>query len=247
MTLLKVENLTGGYSINKPVLHEVNLQVSAGQMVGLIGLNGAGKSTTIKHILGMMKPHSGSVTLHGKRLDEDPMAYRQTYAYVPESPLIYEELTVLEHMEMTAMSRNLSRADFQKQTEELLERFQMTKHQKKLSAYLSKGMKQKLMIMNAFLAKPDVYIIDEPFLGLDPLAMRSLLEKLDKERKEGAGILMSSHILSTIEKYGDQFIILDQGRVNASGTLSELRTLCGEPKAGLDRIFELRVLDGRVT
>lgn len=235
--LLKVDKLTGGYSRQKPVLHDLTFSVRPGEMVGLIGLNGAGKSTTIKHILGLMQPHSGDIRLNGKRLETDPTAYRRTYAYVPESPLLYEEMTVKEHLAMAAMAYGLMTNEFEQRASALLEEFQMKPYQNRLSAHLSKGMKQKVMIMSAFLVQPELYIIDEPFLGLDPLGIRSLLELMVRVKDNGSAILISSHILSTIEQYGDRFLLLHQGRMTAAGDMEALRDQAGMPQASLDDIF----------
>ncbi|MGG2196520.1 ABC transporter ATP-binding protein [Paenibacillus validus] len=235
--LLEVEHLIGGYSRQKPVLHDISFSVRPEEMVGLIGLNGAGKSTTIKHILGLMEPHSGAVRLAGRRLEEDPTAYRRTYAYVPESPLLYEELTVREHLEMAAMAYGLDSATYEERSERLLEEFQMATFRNRLAGHLSKGMKQKVMIMSAFLVKPDLYIIDEPFLGLDPLGIRSLLELMVRVKESGASILISSHILSTIERYGDRYVLLHQGRLTAAGDLEALRAQARMPGASLDDVF----------
>ncbi|SDD61603.1 ABC-2 type transport system ATP-binding protein [Paenibacillus sp. UNCCL117] len=235
--LLHVEHLTGGYSKQRPVLHDIGFTVKPGEMVGLIGLNGAGKSTTIKHILGLMEPHSGTVRLGGRLLKDDPTSYRRTYAYVPETPLLYEELTVSEHLEMAAMAYGLSRDTYEQRAAILLEDFQMAPFHNRLSAHLSKGMKQKVMIMSAFLVKPDLYIIDEPFLGLDPLGIRSLLELMAKVKSDGAAILISSHILSTIERYGDRYVVLHQGRLAAYGDLETLRSAARMPGAPLDDVF----------
>lgn len=207
-------------------------------MVGLIGLNGAGKSTTIKHILGMMLPHQGEIRLKGKDASESSSAYRQTFAYVPESPLLYEELTVQEHLEMAARAYGLDRATLESRVGPLLQQFQMDKVTTRLASHLSKGMRQKVMIMCAFLVQPELYIIDEPFLGLDPLSMRSLLELMVGVKKQGASILISSHILATIERYCDRFLVMDQGRLIVSGTVRDLQTAAGLPASTpLDDVF----------
>lgn len=235
--LLKVEKLTGGYSRKKPVLHELSFTVRPGEMVGLIGLNGAGKSTTIKHILGLMQPHSGQILLNGRSVEQDPTAYRQTYAYVPENPLLYEELTVKEHLEMAAMAYGIPKEAFEERAAALLDEFQMTANWNRLSAHLSKGMKQKVMIMSAFLVRPALYIIDEPFLGLDPLGIRALLELMVRVKESGGAILISSHILSTIERYGDRFLLLHHGRLTAEGDVEALRKQADMPGASLDDLF----------
>src|SRR5690554_4001705 len=153
--VLEIDQLNGGYSMNKPVLHQLSLTVQPGEMVGLIGLNGAGKSTTMKHILGLMQAHSGTIRMNGKTLQEAPETYRASYAYVPESPLLYEELTVREHLELTAMAYGLNQQIYQTRMEPLIEEFQMKDKLNQISEHLSKGMRQKVMIMCAFLVRPD--------------------------------------------------------------------------------------------
>lgn len=121
--ILKVGRLTGGYSVNKPVLHDVDFEVAPGEMVGLIGLNGAGKSTTMKHILGLMSPREGEVRIGGSLLKDDPGSYRASLAFVPESPVLYEELTVREHLEFTARAYGVDHAVFEERAERLLKLF----------------------------------------------------------------------------------------------------------------------------
>ncbi|MFE5321427.1 ABC transporter ATP-binding protein [Paenibacillus sp. NPDC056579] len=243
--ILEVERVTGGYSRQQPVLHDLSFHVQPGEMVGLIGLNGAGKSTTIKHILGLMLPHQGEIRLKGKQLAESQEQYRQTFAYVPESPLLYEELTVQEHLELTAMAYGLDSASYRQRIEPLLEQFQMSKLTGRMASHLSKGMRQKVMIMCAFLVQPELYIIDEPFLGLDPLSMRSLLELMVQVKESGASILISSHILATIERYCDRFLVMHQGKLIVSGPVETLRAAAGMPSAPLDDVFcELVTRDG---
>lgn len=220
--VLQVKELSGGYSPRKSIIQNINLTIDQGEMIGLIGLNGAGKSTTIKHILGLMTPHSGKVLVNGVQLTDNVEAYRSGYTYVPETPILFEELTVEEHLRLTAMAYNVPEKTYLEQAEILYDRFNMQKKRKAITAHLSKGMKQKVMIMSALLAKPSLFIIDEPFLGLDPLGIRSLLEELVAVKEAGSAILMSSHILSTIEQYCDRFLMLDQGNVIAYGTLDQL-------------------------
>lgn len=221
-TVLRVEQLSGGYSPKRAIIHELNIDIKEGEMIGLIGVNGAGKSTTIKHILGLMTPHQGEITINGTTLKDDVELYRSSYTYVPESPILFDELTVEEHLRLTAMAYGVPEEQYVERTEQLLERFHMIKKRKALSVHLSKGMKQKVMIMSALLAKPSLFIIDEPFLGLDPLGIRSLLEDLVEVKQAGSAILMSSHILSTVEHYCDRFMMLDQGRIVAQGTLQDM-------------------------
>nr|WP_263328412.1 ABC transporter ATP-binding protein [Neobacillus sp. Marseille-Q6967] len=236
MSLLTIEGLTGGYTKN-PVLKEVSFEVKEKELVGLIGLNGAGKSTTIKHIIGLMEPHRGEVKIKGKMITDDKELYRRMFTFVPETPVLYEELTLEEHLRLTAMAYGLSESEYQIRVEPLLTEFRMEKRLKWFPAHFSKGMKQKVMIMCAFLVQPSLYIVDEPFVGLDPLGIQSLLDLMKKMKENGAGILMSTHILTTAEKYCDRFVILHNGKVRAKGTLSELREQFSMPGASLDDLY----------
>ncbi|MDQ0232304.1 ABC transporter ATP-binding protein [Metabacillus malikii] len=236
MTLLQVNNLTGGYT-RYPVLKDVTFQVNEGEIVGLIGLNGAGKSTSIKHIIGLMEPHKGEIRINNNLFSEDPAAYRSQFSFIPETPILYEELTLYEHLELTAMAYGLDKSTFENRLNPLLKEFRMEKRLKWFPAHFSKGMKQKVMIMCSFLIEPSLYIIDEPFVGLDPLAINSLLEMMEKAKSQGSGILMSTHILATAERYCDAFIILHNGEVRAKGTLLQLREQFGMMDATLDDLY----------
>ncbi|WP_028590948.1 ABC transporter ATP-binding protein [Paenibacillus massiliensis] len=241
--VLEISGLTGGYSAKRPVLHDISLEVRPGEMIGLIGLNGAGKSTTMKHILGLMTPHSGVIRVQGSTREQQPEQYQAGIAFVPEAPELYPELTVMEHLEFTARAYGVSEEDFRTRSAMLLDLFRMKEKSSSLSIHLSKGMRQKVMIMCAFLARPPLYIIDEPFLGLDPLGIRSLLDFMLEIRNSGSSILLSSHILSTIENYCDRFVVLHHGSIIAKGTLDEVRAQAGKPGVPLEEVFYSLVQD----
>ncbi|NIK12653.1 ABC transporter ATP-binding protein [Alkalibacillus almallahensis] len=234
--LLQIDGLVGGYT-QQNVLHDISFSVKQGEVVGLIGLNGAGKSTTIKHIIGLMNPKQGSVTINGKQMKEDLEAYRQEFAYIPEMPMLYEELTLEEHLRLTAMAYGLDEETYESRTEWLLKEFHLDKKRKWFPVHFSKGMRQKVMIMCAFLVEPSLYIVDEPFVGLDPLAIQSYLDTMEEMKGRGAGVLMSTHILATAEKYCDRFVIIHHGKIRAYGTLDELRTEFNMPGSSLDDIY----------
>ncbi|MCP3742574.1 ABC transporter ATP-binding protein [Rossellomorea sp. BNER] len=236
MSLLQIENLTGGYT-RKPVLKDISFSINSNQIVGLIGLNGAGKSTTIKHIIGLMEPKGGKIEINGQELHKNPDDYRKQFAYIPETPILYDELTLEEHLKLTAMAYGVDESIYKERIPFLLKEFRMEKKMKWFPAHFSKGMKQKVMIMCAFLVEPSLYIIDEPFVGLDPLGIQSLLNWMQEMKNKGAGILMSTHILATAERYCDAFIILHDGKIRATGTLIELRDEFNMPNATLDDIY----------
>lgn len=233
---LQVENVTGGYT-QLPVLKNIDFSIADGELVGLIGLNGAGKSTTIKEIIGLLQPHTGKITINGLSLKEDPQAYRKQIGYIPETPSLYEELTLKEHIEVTAMAYDIPKDVALQRAERLLKTFRLENKLDWFPANFSKGMKQKVMVLCAFLIEPSLYIIDEPFLGLDPLAINALLELMNEMKQTGASILMSTHILATAEKYCDKFILLHNGEIRAQGMLSQLQSQFGAEGASLDELY----------
>lgn len=236
MTILQLTNVTGGYT-RKPVIKDLSFSIEKGELVGLIGLNGAGKSTTIKHIIGTLLQREGEIRLNGITLRDDIDAYRSQFSYIPETPVLYEELTLKEHLEMTAMAYGLPEEQWRARADELLKEFRMEHRLNWFPSHFSKGMRQKVMIISAFLVNPSLYIIDEPFVGLDPLGIQSLLDQMTVKKNEGASILMSTHILSTAERYCDRIILLHEGRVRAQGNMDDLRTAFGMPDATLDDLY----------
>ncbi|EON85614.1 ABC transporter ecsA-like protein [Staphylococcus epidermidis 36-1] len=215
----------------------MNFELEKGEIVGLIGLNGAGKSTTIKHMLGLINPMEGKLSISNIKINEDIENYRRKLSYIPESPVIYDELTLEEHIEMTAMAYQLSREEAMRRAKPLLKVFRLENELKVFPSHFSKGMKQKVMIICAFIVDPELYIIDEPFLGLDPLGIQSMLDLMVEKRNENRTVLMSTHILATAERYCDRFIILDKGEIVAFGNLDELREQTGLKDKTLDDIY----------
>ncbi|WP_067729799.1 ABC transporter ATP-binding protein [Oceanobacillus damuensis] len=235
-SLLHIDNLHGGYT-HKNVLHGISFDVNPKEIVGLIGLNGAGKSTTIKHIIGLMHPKKGNVLVNGKSFKDNSETYRNQMAYIPEMPILYDELTLYEHLRLTAMAYGLSEETFEKRLPPLLKEFRLEKKLNWFPVHFSKGMRQKVMIMCAFLIEPPLYIVDEPFVGLDPLGIQSYLQWMEEMKRNGSGILMSTHILATAERYCDRFVILHDGKVRAIGTLEELRESFQMPGSTLDDLY----------
>ncbi|WP_251866313.1 ABC transporter ATP-binding protein [Enterococcus malodoratus] len=233
---LAIQHVTGGYG-HLPVLKDINFEVHNGEMIGLIGLNGAGKSTTIKNIIGLLTPQKGTITVDDLTLQQDPENYRKKIGYIPETPSLYEELTLREHIEVTAMAYGILKEEAMERAESLLKTFRLENRLDWFPVNFSKGMKQKVMVLCAFLIQPSLYIIDEPFLGLDPLAINALLELMVAMKEQGAAILMSTHILATAEKYCDRFVVLHEGEVRAQGTLQDLQTEFNLPGSSLDEIY----------
>ncbi|SUM33847.1 multidrug ABC transporter ATPase [Staphylococcus gallinarum] len=152
---VKVENLTGGYG-KRPVIKNMNFELKKGEIVGLIGLNGAGKSTTIKHMLGLLTPMEGELTISDINIKEDVETYRRKLSYIPESPVIYEELTLQEHIYMTAMAYDIDKEEAMKRALPLLKTFRLENELNIFPSHFSKGMKQKVMIICAFIVRSRV-------------------------------------------------------------------------------------------
>lgn len=234
--MLEIKELTGGY-VNIPVLKDVSFEVGNGQLVGLIGLNGAGKSTTINEIIGLLTPYKGQIQIDGLELRTNPSDYRKKIGFIPETPSLYEELTLREHIETVAMAYDIEQETAFARVDKLLEMFRLKEKLDWFPVHFSKGMKQKVMIICAFVVDPSLFIVDEPFLGLDPVAIADLIQLLDEEKKKGKSILMSTHVLDSAEKMCDSFVILHKGQVRAKGSLTELRAQFQMPDASLNDIY----------
>ncbi|MFD0589739.1 ABC transporter ATP-binding protein [Paenibacillus sp. GCM10027627] len=218
LTVLNVDIEKAGYEEGKPTIRDIRFEVAPGELVGLIGPNGAGKSTTVKTILGLVPNVSGKVEFGGKN---------KRYAYVPEQPVYYEYMTLWEHLRLAASVFEIAEPEFEAKAVPLLERFRLTEQKHLYPIHFSKGMQQKMMLIIAFMLEPDVYIVDEPFVGLDPRATSDFLDLLMSELKRGAGVLMSTHVLDTAEKIGHRFVLIHQGAAVAEGTLDQIRAIAG--------------------
>lgn len=227
--MLEVHIDEAGYPGAEGTIQDISFSVAAGEQIGLIGPNGAGKSTTIKSILGLLQNVEGGIHW------EDGQA---RYAYVPEQPVFYSELTLWEHFSLAAAAFSFESDAFEQRANDLLETFAMTGVKHHLLDSFSKGMQQKAMLMIAFAVRPDLFIIDEPFIGLDPRATKSLLHLLDRERERGAAVLMSTHVLDTAEKYCDRFMLISDGRMIADGQLADVQEQAGIAEGSLLDCFD---------
>lgn len=233
--VLQADIEEAGYTEGKSSISNISIQIRRGELVGLIGPNGAGKSTTIKTIMNTTPYHLGQVTIGGKN---------GTYAYVPEQPIYYEYFTLWEHLWFAASVNNIEKDVFELRANHLLERFKLTEQKHHYPSSFSKGMKQKLMLIIAFVLEPDLYIVDEPFVGLDPQATIDLLALIDAARANGAGVLMSTHVLDTAERISDSFILIHQGQLVANGSLASIRAKANQPEtASLFQCFQALTSD----
>lgn len=217
---LKINQLSGGYG-QQNVLKNISFEIKPGEVMALIGLNGSGKSTTINHLIGLLAPTSGAITLNGTTLTADPVTYKKQIAYIPEQPVIYPELTVEQHIQLIIDSYGLDNETAWTRANELLVLFRLDKKEAWYPTHFSKGMRQKLMIVMAFSLEANLYIIDEPFLGLDVVAVDNLLMLMNEAKERGAMILVTTHMVEKLEGLADSFVYLEQGQVTAAGPLKD--------------------------
>ena len=223
------------------VVDDVSFVVHPGEVVGYLGPNGSGKTTTGRMLTGLVEPSSGSVLFDGRNVSDDPIEYRRRLGYVPEEPTLYPFLSAREQLRLLGRLRELPPALMEKKINALLGLFGMADAaEQSISAY-SKGMRQKVLIIAALLHDPDLFIFDEPDSGLDvttSLVLRHLVHTL---AARGKAVLYSSHILEVVEKLCTRVIVLHRGRIVAQDTVQQLRTLMS--LQSLEDVFAELVLE----
>ncbi len=225
--MLKVKNLSKKYE-KVLAVNKVSFEVNAGEIGVLLGPNGAGKSTTIKSIAGLLR-FDGQITIYGK--GNKSVEAKRVFGYVPESPAIYESLNVWEHLEFIARAYGLK--DWEETANALLIRFDMDDKKTKVGKELSKGMQQKLSICCALLIKPQMVLFDEPMIGLDPKAIKELKEMFVELKNSGCAVLISTHIIDSVDEVWDKVLIMNKGEIVFNRTRAEM-TASGE---SLEHIF----------
>ena len=208
--MLEVQHLTKKYGKNL-ANDDLNFTISDGTITVMLGPNGAGKSTAIKSIIGFLK-YKGKITIDG--MDNKSLEAKRIIGYVPEIPALYPNLTVMEHLEFIARAYKLK--DYKAYAEELLERFELADKKKKFGDELSKGMQQKLSICCGLLTRPKMILFDEPMIGLDPHAIKELKNVFLELKEKGATILISTHMIDSIDGVWDQTLIMKAGKIVAN-------------------------------
>ncbi len=217
---IEVVNLTKTYD-SFVAVKDFSFAVKRGEVLGLVGPNGAGKTTTLRAIAGIHPPTEGQIRICGADLRNDPVAAKRHLAFMPDEPRLFDYLTVEEHLQFVARIYQVE--GFRARMEPLLEEFDLADKRKALPAELSRGMKQKLMIACGFIHAPDVLIFDEPLTGLDPLGIRRMKESIVQRSKNGASVILSSHLLHLVEELCDTVAIIQHGTRLAYGTIDELK------------------------
>lgn len=197
----------------KTALSDINLDIFPGESVGFIGHNGAGKSTTIRLMLGLQRPTSGCVLLRGLETSDPASRYR--VSYLPENPFLYDYLTPLELLEMGARMHRLDVADLRAHCMSWLARFEIDEVANRQIRTFSKGMMQRTALAHALCCDPEFLILDEPLSGLDPIGRKQVVEILEEYRRSGRTLFFSSHVLSDVERLADRFVFIHDGRIRA--------------------------------
>ena len=220
--MLQIEHLTKTYGEKKAV-DDLSLHILPGEIYGFIGHNGAGKTTTLKSVAGILRFDAGEIRIDGTSIRTDPLACKRKLAYIPDNPDLYDYMTGIQHLNFIANIFGVSAADRQARIRELAERFELTNDLAQPIAAYSHGMKQKLAIISAWLHAPQLVVMDEPFVGLDPKAAHLLKGMMRELCDRGGAIFFSTHVLEVAEKLCDKVAILRAGKLIRSGTMDEVK------------------------
>src|SRR5690348_7407125 len=215
----------------------IDLSVPRGELFGFLGPNGAGKTTTLRMIAGILRPTAGRIEIAGIDIVADPTAAKSKLGFVPDRPFIYEKLTGAEFLRFVAGLYNQEGPEIEHRGRELLALFDLEEWRDELVESYSHGMRQKLIISSAFVHRPEVIVVDEPMVGLDPKAARILKDLFREYTRRGHTIMMSTHTLEVAETMCDRIAIMQGGVIRASGTMAELRANAEAGTAGLEEIF----------
>jgi ABC-2 type transport system ATP-binding protein len=217
--MIQVEELTKLYG-QFTAVSGISFSIAPGEVVGLVGPNGAGKTTTLRCLAGIIPPSKGAVRIAGHDLARDPVAAKRQLAFFTDEPRLFDNLTVWQHLNFVA--RIYGTVDYEKIGGELLEELELAGKRDALPGELSRGMKQKLAIACGLLHSPRVIYFDEPLTGLDPYGIRRMKDSILKRARDGAAIILSSHLLHLVEEICSRLIILKNGKKIADGALGDI-------------------------
>lgn len=219
--MLEIKNFSKSYGDFKAV-DNLNLTVKDGEIYGFIGHNGAGKSTTIKAVVGAMGFTEGEIYIDGKSVKRDPLGCKSVTAYVPDNPDIYDHLSGIQYLNFICDIFRVSENDRNERIKKYAELFEISSNLGDLISSYSHGMKQKLVLISALVHNPRFMVLDEPFVGLDPVASHKLKEIMREKCNEGGAIFFSTHVLEVAEKLCDRIGIIKRGRLVAEGSVQEV-------------------------
>jgi ABC-2 type transport system ATP-binding protein len=234
--MIRLSALTKRYG-SFTAVNAIDLVVPRGELFGFLGPNGAGKTTTLRMIAGILRPTSGTIHVAGVDIAADPRAAKAKLGFIPDRPFIYEKLTGFEFLRFVAGLYGQEGPQIERRGRELLALFDLEDWRNELVESYSHGMRQKLIISSAFIHKPEVIVVDEPMVGLDPKAAKILKDLFREYTRRGNTVMMSTHTLEVAETMCDRIGIIQGGHIRACGTMDELRQSATEGTKGLEDIF----------
>ena len=233
MNILEIKNYTKIYGKDKKACDDVSLTIESGDIFGFIGHNGAGKSTTIKAIVGVLDFEMGNIEIDGHDVKKEPIECKKVTAYIPDNPDLYENLTGLQYLNFVADAYEVSEKERQELIEDYSKRLEIKDALVDVISSYSHGMKQKLAIISALIHKPKLLVLDEPFVGLDPKAAFILKEIMHEMCDEGCAVFFSTHVLDVAEKLCNKIAIIKKGKIIANGKIEDLL----QGKESLEDVF----------
>ncbi len=234
--MIELQNLTKRYG-KFTAVDAISLTIPRGELYGLLGPNGAGKTTTMRMLAGILRPTAGRALIAGVDIGADPIAAKQRLGFIPDRPFVYDKLTGGEFLRFVAGLYGQGGPLLGRRIDELLELFELLPWRDELTESFSHGMRQKLIIASALLHRPEVIVVDEPMVGLDPKSARLLKDLLREFVNRGGTVLMSTHTLEIAEAMCDRIAIVHSGRIAAAGTMEELRAQTASGDASLEELF----------
>jgi ABC-2 type transport system ATP-binding protein len=234
--MIRLENLTKLYG-SFVAVDDITLDIPKGVLYGFLGPNGAGKTTTLRMIAGILRPSDGRVLVGGDDIHKTPLVAKQRLGFIPDRPFVYEKLTGAEFLRFVAGLYGQEGEIIDRRMAELLEVFELTSWKDELIEAYSHGMRQKIIISSALIHRPEVIVVDEPMVGLDPKAARLLKDIFRQFVSRGNTVLMSTHTLEVAEAMCDRIAIMQHGKIAASGTMADLRKQTASGDVGLEELF----------
>ncbi len=234
--MIELTSLTKKYGDYRAV-DDLNLSVQKGEIFGFIGPNGAGKTTTIKMIGGILAPSAGSVKIAGIDIQQEPEKAKSKIGFIPDRPYLYEKLTGMEFLKFTADLYGVSDDIFSQKAQQNLDMFSLADWSDELIESYSHGMKQRLIMSAALLHDPEVIIVDEPMVGLDPMAILMVKDLFQRLAQKGVTVFMSTHTLAVAEDICERIGVINKGQLIASGSTADLQREANISDADLERVF----------
>ncbi len=234
--MIKLEGITKNYG-KFTAVDNISLHVQAGELFGFLGPNGAGKTTTIKMITGLLQPSSGNIRVAGIDLAQYPEDAKRRVGFIPDRPFIYNRLTAAEFLRFMGGLWEMEEREITARGSRLLDLFELTGWENELVESFSHGMRQKLILAGALLHDPEVIVVDEPMVGLDPASIRLVKDIFRELCSRGCCVFMSTHTLAVAEETCSRVAIIQDGGIIAEGTLEELRQQSHKQDSGLEEVF----------